>query len=1048
MESKKEEEQKKIQKKISIIGAGPVGLYAAYLFSQDESNDVTVYEKRTKDKYNIRPQVLYLATKHNDDYSAFNLTEQHKKHIRGIVPDLDSDKLEECNSKTKTDISTFEEKMNSSSCGYPDAINNTGTLQYNHRLPIDINFRSSVLFNAKMKKEMENIISKIVSGQVLEGEVLKQYSDFDSIYRRYLKDTVPSRLVSFSIYQNTEDSALGGGAKLFDIEINIIVGCYINNNEEEFSKWEQWKDAIEKLLTSEKIKFMLSESSVFSSKMRNIDKNISLFDLTFKAEDQTETSVTPEPSKLLGVGCKKPDSNVVTLKHRTISIFNLQDSLYDLCKEKNNITIKFGINLISQLESNGSFLPKSDFIIVSTGTHNIYSDRDETELLKSMNRTKKTPIYKDLPLNDPTPQNYGMTVHIPCSFLKNYETIDSKTSYIDKQHRWRLFPQYDSEGISNYCTKKLSADDRNNSSNNNKNYAYYLGINLTKSEFNSYKKKDNDVVTYGGRYKISDISDEYELQKDQLINFIKMILTMNNISYNDELNWGNLKISTFMIDLTYVDTKEESVDINDNTPNIFYKENITILDDLLDRNNLGTLPQVNKTNIENIGTDLELHKPPHPHSNIVRSLQLINNFFDTFCIETFERDDVYNILNINVLKNRSSSDIGSGGGGGDNIDEEMVMSTFRDLLRSNDPGAVAIHGEFRRSGDRDAFQAAMTDLVVAHITQNKILILKELFMMSDKALFAIAFKVIGPSREVANVEFATMSDFANRFDITVSKTMQLEDVFYELDKYFPSLDDRKKERILNEIYEHPVYKFAIKVKNMKKEMQHMENRRATTNEDTPLEQATPLVFVGDSLIKVHFFSGSGINIGLMTVYILYLLYRYKKDIEGKEGKDLKFDEIAQFYSRIFESRFFENRKQDLNLIEELLRPSAKIAWESQDLWDEWDRNKTQVTFNDLKSKYTHLLNLHTEHESTRDEEIICKLLEHIKTFYLPDYNKNTENGKFHFAGVSKSDKHISCDDKSTLTNKFKRFVSKPRFTRKKMKKMDAGKKRRKKTRKS
>ena len=42
-----------------------------------------------------------------------------------------------------------------------------------------------------------------------------------------------------------------------------------------------------------------------------------------------------------------------------------------------------------------------------------------------------------------------------------------------------------------------------------------------------------------------------------------------------------------------------------------------------------------------------------------------------------------------------------GGGGGDNIDEEMVMSTFRDLLRSNDPGAVAIHGEFRRSGDRD-----------------------------------------------------------------------------------------------------------------------------------------------------------------------------------------------------------------------------------------------------------------------------------------------------------------------------------------------------------
>ena len=202
------------------------------------------------------------------------------------------------------------------------------------------------------------------------------------------------------------------------------------------------------------------------------------------------------------------------------------------------------------------------------------------------------------------------------------------------------------------------------------------------------------------------------------------------------------------------------------------------------------------------------------------------------------------------------------------------------------------------------------------------------------------------------------------------------------------------------------------------------------------------------MIKVHFFSGSGINIGLMTVYILYLLYRYKKDIEGKEGKDLKFDEIAQFYSRIFESRFFENRKQDLNLIEELLRPSAKIAWESQDLWDEWDRNKTQVTFNDLKSKYTHLLNLHTEHESTRDEEIICKLLEHIKTFYLPDYNKNTENGKFHFAGVSKSDKHISCDDKSSLTNKFKRFVSKPRFTRKKMKKMDAGKKRRKKTRKS
>ena len=74
----------------------------------------------------------------------------------------------------------------------------------------------------------------------------------------------------------------------------------------------------------------------------------------------------------------------------------------------------------------------------------------------------------------------------------------------------------------------------------------------------------------------------------------------------------------------------------------------------------------------------------------------------------------------------------------------------------------------------------MTDLVVAHITQNKILILKELFMMSDKALFAIAFKVIGPSREVANVEFATMSDFANRFDITVSKTMQLEEGWKEM----------------------------------------------------------------------------------------------------------------------------------------------------------------------------------------------------------------------------------------------------------------------------
>ena len=130
------------------------------------------------------------------------------------------------------------------------------------------------------------------------------------------------------------------------------------------------------------------------------------------------------------------------------------------------------------------------------------------------------------------------------------------------------------------------------------------------------------------------------------------------------------------------------------------------------------------------------------------------------------------------------------------------------------------------------------------------------------------------------------------------------------------------------------------------------------------------------------------------------------------------------------------------MIEKLLRPSAEIAWESQDLWDKWD------TFKDLKSKYTHLLNLHTEHESNRDEEIICKLLEHIKTSYLSHYNNNTENGKFHFAGVSKSDKHISCDDKSTLTNKFKRFVSKPRFTRKKMKKMGAGKKRRKKTRKS
>jgi len=966
MESKKEEEQKKIQKKISIIGAGPVGLYAAYLFSQDKSNDVTVYEKRTKDKYNIRPQVLYLATKHNDDYSAFNLTEQHKEHIRDIHPDLDFATLEKYNLETREHIEIIENKMNSSSCGYPDAINNTGTSPYNYRLQIDVKFRSSVSFNAKMKKEMEKIISKLVSGQVLEGEVSKHNNYYYSADRIYLRHTVPSRLVSFSIDQNTKKSALGGGAKFFDIEINIIVGCYINNNEEESSKWEQWKDAIKNVLTSEKIKFMLSASSVFSSKMRNIE--IDEFVRTFKAEDQTKTSVTPEPSKLLGVGCNKPASNDVTLKHRTISIFNLQDSLYNLCKKKNNITIKFGINLISQLKSNGSFLPKSDFIIVATGTPNIYSDRHETALLKSMNRTKKIPTYKDLPLNDPTqqnvqpPQNYGMTVHIPCSFLKNYETIDSKTSYIDKQHRWRLFPQYDSEGISNYCTEKLSDDDRKNSSNNNKNYAYYLGINLTESEFNTYKKKDND----GGRYKISDISDEYELQKDQLINFIKMILTMNNISYNDELNWGNLKISTFTIDLTYVDTKEESVDKNDNTPNIFYKENITILDK--DENE-------------------------------------IVNFFDTVCKDLFPDVDVYNILNINVLKNRR--------------DEESEDSS--------------------------------------NITQNKILILKELFMMSDKALFAIAFKFIGLSRYVDNVEFVTMSEFANKFDIKVSnamqsrqsiQSMQLEDVFYDLDEYFHSLDDTKKERILYEIRKHPVYKFAIEVKNMKKKMQHMENGRATTNENYDiheiLEEDTPLVFVGDSLIKVHFLSGSGINIGLMTVYILYLLYRYKKDIEGK---DLKFDEIAQFYSSIFENKK-QDLNQDLNLIEQLLKPSAEIAWESKDLWNEWDRNKTQLTFNDLKSKYTHLLNLHTEHESNRDEEIICKLLEHIKTSYLSDYNNNTENGKFHFAGVSKSDKHISCDDKSTLTNKFKRFVSNPSFTRKKMKKIGAGKKRRKKTRKS
>ena len=36
------------------------------------------------------------------------------------------------------------------------------------------------------------------------------------------------------------------------------------------------------------------------------------------------------------------------------------------------------------------------------------------------------------------------------------------------------------------------------------------------------------------------------------------------------------------------------------------------------------------------------------------------------------------------------------------------MSTFRELLRSNDAVAVAVHDEFRRSGDRDAFQASMT----------------------------------------------------------------------------------------------------------------------------------------------------------------------------------------------------------------------------------------------------------------------------------------------------------------------------------------------------
>ena len=100
-----------------------------------------------------------------------------------------------------------------------------------------------------------------------------------------------------------------------------------------------------------------------------------------------------------------------------------------------------------------------------------------------------------------------------------------------------------------------------------------------------------------------------------------MILTMNNISYNDESNWENLKISTFTIDLTYVYTEKESVDINDNTPKIFYKENITILDDLLDRNNLGTLPQVNKTNINKLQMN-QLHKSKNLLKNISTGLKI------------------------------------------------------------------------------------------------------------------------------------------------------------------------------------------------------------------------------------------------------------------------------------------------------------------------------------------------------------------------------------------------------------------------------------------